>query len=177
MQVLNNRLMKIPIIILFLSVILIPATIGISFGQTSGAISEDESEFSGAVEEKIPRDRAEIMENPPDVLLQLVLRNSDGNLLAYTETKEIMALRPLYLMDYLDDITNKKIIIKEGKQLELIQFEKPEPTVKHRHTTAMYVLMAWVDEENKVLPLMWMNHEAFQVDPGDTMKVYWTFIR
>jgi len=88
-----------------------------------------------------------------------------------------MALRPLYLMDYLDDIPNKKIIIKEGKQLELIQFQKPEPTVRHRHTTAMYVLMAWVDEADEVLPLMWMNHEAFQVDPGDTLEVYWTFIR
>jgi hypothetical protein len=169
--------MNVPIIFLFLSVILVPTTIGISFGQTSGAISEDESELTGDVGAKIPRDRAEIMENPPDVLLQLVLRDSDGNLLAYTETKEIMAMRPLYLMAYLDDITNKKIIIKEGKQLELIQFERPEPTVQHRHTTAMYVLMAWVDQEDKVLPLMWMNHEAFQVDPGDTMKVYWTFIR
>ncbi len=169
--------MNAPIIILFLSIILIPTIIGISFGQTSGAISEDESEFTGSVGEKIPRDRADIMENPPDVLLQLVLRNSDGILLAYTETKEIMAMRPLYLMSYLDDIANKKIIIKEGKQLELIQFEKPEPTVQKRHTTAMYVLMAWVDEEDKVLPILWMNHEAFQVDSGDTMKVYWTFIR
>lgn len=169
--------MKIPIIILFLSVILVPATIGISFAQTSGASSEDGSVSTGAVGEKIPRDRAEIMENPPDVLLQLILRDSDGNLLAYTETKEIMAFRPLYLMSYLDDISNKKIIIKDGKQVELIQFEKPEPTVQHRHTTAMYVLMSWVDEENKVLPLLWMNHEAFQVDPGDTLEVYWTFIR
>ncbi len=169
--------MKIPIIILFLSVILVPATIGISFAQTSGAISEDESELTGAVGAKIPRDRAEIMENPPDVLLQIILRDSDGNLLAYTETKENMAFRPLYLMSYLDDIPNKKIIIKEGKQVELIQFERPEPTVQKSHFTAMYVLMAWVDEENKVLPLLWMNHEAFQVDPGDTMKVYWTFIR
>jgi len=169
--------MNAPIIILFLSIILVPTIIGISFGQTSGAISEDESEFTGLVGEKIPRDRADIMKNPPDVLLQLVLRNSDGNLLAYTETKEIMAMRPLYLMSYLDDIPNKKIIIKEGKKVELIQFERPEPTVQKRHTTAMYVLMAMVDEEDKVLPLMWMNHEAFQVDPGDTMKVYWTFIR
>jgi hypothetical protein len=169
--------MKIPIIILFLAVILVPATIGISFGQSSGAISEDESEFTGAIGEKIPRDRKEIMENPPDILLQLVLRNSDGNLLAYTETKEIMAMRPLYLMDYLDDITNKKIIIKKGKQLELIQFERPEPNIIKRHSTAMYALMAWVDEENKILPILWMNHEAIQVDSGDTMKVYWTIIR
>ena len=169
--------MNVPIIILFLSIILVPTIIGISFGQTSGASSEDGTEFTGSVGEKIPRDRADIMENPPDVLLQLVLRNSDGILLAYTETKEIMAMRPLYLMSYLDDIPNKKIIIKEGKQLELIQFERPEPTVQKRHTTAMYVLMAWVDEEDAALPLLWMNHEAFQVDPGDTMKVYWTFIR
>ena len=134
--------MKIPVIIFFLSVILVPETIGISFAQTYGAISEDESELTGSVGAKIPRDRADIMENPPDVLLQLILRDSDGNLLAYTETKENMAFRPLYLMSYLDDIPNKKIIIKDGKQVELIQFEKPEPTVQHRHTTAMYVLMA-----------------------------------
>jgi len=168
---------KITIIILFLAVILVPTTIGISFAQTSGAISEYESEFPGAVGEKIPRDREEIMENPPEVLLQVILRDSDGNLLAYTETKEVMAMRPLYLMAYLDDRTNKKIISKEGKQLELIQFERPEPTVQKSHFTAMYVLMAWIDEEDKVLPILWMNHEAFQVDSGDTMKVYWTFIR
>ncbi len=169
--------MKIPIIILFLTVILVPATIGISFAQTSGAISEDESELTGAVGAKIPRDRAELMKNPPDVLLQLILRDSEGDLIAYTETKEIMAQRPLYLQRHLDNLEDPKIISKDGKQYELIQFQSPEPIVKHSHATAMYTLMVRVPEETGPIPLLWMNHEAMQVEPGDKMFVYWTFIR
>jgi len=162
---------------LIVVMILVPILVGVSFGQNSGETDVESSELSGTVDEKQTRDRKYLMENPPDVLLQMVLRNSEGDLLAYTETKEIMAQRPLYLQRHLDNIADPKIISKDGKQYELIQFQSPEPIVKHSHATAMYTLMARVPEETGPIPLLWMNHEALQVEPGDKMVVYWTFIR
>lgn len=157
--------------------ILVPILVGVSFGQNSGETDKENSELSEAFDEKQISNRKYLMENPPDVLLQMVLRTSEGDLLAYIETKEIMAQRPLYLHRYLDNIADPKIISKDGKQYELIQFQNHEPIVMHSHATAMYTLMARVPEETGPIPLLWMNHDAMQVEPGDKMIVYWTFIR
>lgn len=148
---------------------------GSDFSETDIDEDLDYSELSGARGIKLAELRKEIMKNPPETLLQLLLRNSDGQLVAYTETKEIMAIRPLYLMEYLDIVLNKEVITMNGNQYELIQWKHNEPTVNKKHSMAMYVLNTRID--GKVTPIMWMNHEAYQVYPGDQLEVYWTVLR
>ena len=146
------------------------------------AIAQNESEdnLTGAVSDaevyqeqtKQPFDTNEI-----EVFLQLVLRNKEGQLLAYIETEEKRGIRPWYLDRYLDKVTDNKIITKDGKRYELIQFEKYEPPAqKSKYSMAMYVLMG-PGAPGKNAALLWMNHDAYQVEPGDKLKVYYTIYR
>jgi len=138
-------------------------------GNSTGAISDAE-EYQKKT--KQPFDTNEI-----EVLLQLVLRNKEGQLLAYVETEEKRSIRPWYLDRYLDKVTDNKIITKDGKRYELIQFEKYEPpAVKSKYSMAMYVLMG-PGAPGKNAALLWMNHDAYQVEPGDRLKVYYTIYR
>ncbi len=144
------------------------------------AQKEPEKKLTGAVSDaevyqektKQPFDTKEIQ-----VLLQLVLRNKEGQLLAYVETEEKRGIRPWYLDRYLDKVTDNKIIFKDGKRYELIQFEKYEPPArKSKYSMAMYVLMG-PGAPGQNAALLWMNHDAYQVEPGDILKVYYTIYR
>jgi len=135
----------------------------------TGAVSDAE-EYQKKT--KQPFDTKEIQ-----VLLQLVLRNKEGQLLAYVETEEKRGIRPWYLDRYLDKVTDNKIIFKDGKRYELIQFEKYEPPArKSKYSMAMYVLMG-PGAPGTNAALLWMNHDAYQVEPGDKLKVYYTIYR
>jgi len=146
------------------------------------AIAQNESEenLTGAVSDA--EEYQEITKKPFDVneievLLQLVLRNKEGQLIAYIETDEKRGIRPWYLDRYLDKVTDNKIITKDGKRYELIQFEKYEPThKKSKYSMAMYVLIG-PGAPNQNVPLLWMNHDAYQVETGDKLKVYYTIYR
>ena len=78
---------------------------------------------------------AEAKENKvyPKVLLQLILRNSDGDLVAYNEGKQITTIKPKWLNPYLDEKPDKKIIIEDGKKLEVIQWQGRTETIKRVH--------------------------------------------
>lgn len=111
----------------------------------------------------------------PEVLLQLQLRNSDGQLFAYIEGTKIVKPRPLLLNKYLDDKPNKKIITKEGKAFELIQWQGRTDRFNKVHSMALFQLKVPIDDEYRNALLI--NHEAYQIQPGDTATVYWTIIR
>ena len=151
--------------------------VGISYGQTR--YGTDDSIVTGAISEQGSIDSkatgAQNAESQPEVLLQLQLRDPMGHLLAYIEGTRIAGIRPALLNQYLDTIPDKQIIMKEGKMYELIQFQRFEPTVIRSHSMAMFLLVAPIDDKNQ--NLLWINHDAFQVEPGDTAKVYWTIIR
>ncbi len=152
---------------------------GISINQALAQNVDDDS-LTGAVsdaEEYTKQTGQPFDYEEVKVFLQLVLRNSEGQLLAYVETEENLAVRPWYLDTYLNTVSDKKIISKDGNRYELIQFERYEPpAVKSYYSMAMYVLIAPGDD-NKNMPVLWMNHEAYQVQPGDQLKVYWTVFR
>ena len=144
------------------------------------AQNEPEENLTGAVsdaEEYQEKTKQPFDTNEIEVLLQLVLRNKEGQLLAYVETEEKRGIRPWYLDRYLDKVTDNKIITKDGKRYELIQFEKYEPpAVKSKYSMAMYVLMG-PGPPGENAALLWMNHDAYQIEPGDKLKVYYTIYR
>ena len=150
-------------IVLVFFLLLGSTLVGISYGQTRYAA--DDSKLTGAKN----------AESLPEVLLQLQLRDPNGHLLVYIEGTRIVNIKPVLLNQYLDTIPGKQIIMKEGKMYELIQFQRPEPTVIRSHSMAMFVLVAPIDDKNQ--NVMTINHDAYQVEPGDTAKVYWTIIR
>lgn len=110
-----------------------------------------------------------------DVLLQLELRNSDGKLISYIEGKKILQIRPVYLNEYLDGLPDKKIVTIQGKQFELIQFEKRIEHVIKYHAFAIYSLQVPVNGE--MTQVLLINNDAYQVAPGDTITPRFTILR
>lgn len=143
--------MKIQIALLIFVMFL--GSIGISYGQDEGATK---------------------VQKGPEVLLQLYLRNSDGQLVGYVEGTRILSIRPLWLDQYLDTQPDKKIISREGKPYELIHFAKVEKFNRF-HSIAMYSLQVLEGEQYESVLLI--NHDAYQIEPGDVLSVYWTIIR
>lgn len=175
--------MKIPIIIGILVFSISITFAGFSYAQDSSKGDSYDLKASGAVslipissdDELNPNEIKQNPKNIPEILVQLILRNSQGELIAYIETTEKFAMRPLYLIDYLDNIKNKQIINKDGKNYLLFQFQGSEPKVKKTHSMAMYALMDRIN--GKPTPIVTMNHDAYQVSPGDQLTVYWTVLR
>ena len=109
------------------------------------------------------------------VLLQLQIRNSEGHLVSYVEGTKIVTIRQIFLNEYLDEKPNKKIIVKEGKNYELIQWQARTEKFNRFHVQAMFQLHIQKDGE-WVTPLT-IIHNGYQVEPGDTITVYWTIMR
>jgi len=109
------------------------------------------------------------------VLLQLQIRNSEGHLVSHVEGTKIVIIRQNLLNEYLDEKPNKKIIVKEGKNYELIQWQARTEKFNKFHVQAMFQLYIQKDGE-WVTPLT-IIHNGYQVEPGDTITVYWTIIR
>ena len=109
------------------------------------------------------------------VLLQLQIRNSEGHLVSYVEGTKIIDIQQNLLNEYLDEKPNKKIIVKEGKNYELIQWQARTEKFNKFHVQAIFQLHIQKDGE-WVTPLR-IIHNGYQVEPGDTITVYWTIMR
>jgi len=109
-----------------------------------------------------------------EILLQLVLRDKDGNLLAYLETTEKIRVRPASLHWFLMEQPNKNYAMIDNEPYEVIHWRTNEtPARKSHYTMAMYVHISKVPDLGRI-NLVVMNHEGYQVEPGDRLKVYWT---
>jgi len=138
--------MKIPIILIF--VMFFGSTlIGYSSGQ--GSPNEDPS--------------------LPEVSLQLVLRNSEGQLVVYVEPS-LKWLRNISLIhEYLDTVNDRNLITKDGKNYEQIQFERIETGFSGQITA--YSL--WY----KGYPVLTFTHDGYMAQTGDVITASWKIIR
>jgi len=109
------------------------------------------------------------------VLLQLQIRNSEGHLVSYVEGTQIAMIRQIFLNEYLDEKPNKKIIVKEGKIYELIQWHARTEKFDKVHAKAIFSL--WIQRDGELVTVLGIIHNAYQVEPGDTITVYWTIMR
>ncbi len=111
----------------------------------------------------------------PQVMLQLELRDSDGNFLTYIEAKQIIAFYPLELNEFLDNQNNKEFLIKDGKAYEKIQWQARTEKFNKQHAWSQFDL--WVPGENEFKRVLTVRHNSYQTQPDDTVTVYWTIIR
>lgn len=112
----------------------------------------------------------------PEILLQLILRNSDGILITYIETDEIRKVHPLELNEFLDNHTQKEIIVKEGEKYEIIQWQEETENLDKKIAYSLFYLLT-SDQDGFPKELVVVGHNSFQIQPGDTLTVYWTIIR
>jgi len=116
-----------------------------------------------------------LVKNPPEVLLQIQLRNSDDKLVAYVEGTKILRINSALLNKHLDSLPSKKIISMDDKNYELFQWQGRTETFTRTHSIAMYALKVPIDGENR--NALTINHEAYQVELGDKISIYWTIMR
>ena len=110
----------------------------------------------------------------PEVMLQLELRDSDGNLLTYIEAKQIIVIYPLELKEFLDK-QPKKLFIKDDKAFEIIQWKGRTENFNTQHAWSQFNL--WVTLQSEPETVLVVRHNSYQTQPGDTIAVYWTIIR
>ncbi len=113
----------------------------------------------------------------PEVMIQLVVRDSNGYFLAYMESEQIIGLDPLELNRFLDNQneTRKEFLIKDDKKYESQQWEVTNNVFDQR---LAYSITRLLDVyENEFVPLLTMRHESYQTQPGDTLRMFWTVIR
>ena len=119
--------------------------------------------------------QSEPTKNNPYVLAQIVLRNPDGKLVGYIETDKELTRNSILLNKYLDDVTNKKTISIHGKNFELIQFSWNRETFSQNHAIGAYSMIPYIDGSYQ--DILELNHDGYQVQPNDSIQVYYTVIR
>jgi hypothetical protein len=111
----------------------------------------------------------------PQVLLQLVVRNSDGILVSYVETNQITGIDPQVLNQFLQTIDNKSIMTIDGKKYEVIHWQGRTERMVKSHAMTGFVL--YVPVGNSYQTALEVLHNSYQVEDGDTIAVYWTVVR
>jgi len=111
----------------------------------------------------------------PEVMLQLELRDSDGNFITYIEAVQIIVIYPLELNEFLDNQNNKEFLIKDDKAYEKIQWQARTEKFTKQHAWSQFNLYSYV--QDKVIPVLTVRHNSYQSQPGDIIKVYWTIVR
>jgi len=113
----------------------------------------------------------------PEVMCQLELRDSNGTLLTYIETEQIIGIDLPRLAVYLDNQnqTNKEFFIKDDKKYENQWWEIKGDAYRDQ---SAYSGTRLVDvSENKFQTLLFMRHDSFQTEPGDTVRIFWSVVR
>jgi len=113
----------------------------------------------------------------PEVLLQVELRDSNGNLVAYIESTQIIAISPSELNIFLDNtkLTHKEFFTKDGIKYEKQQWESGSETYDKKRVITQISILDITDKESVLL--LQMRYDSAQIQPGDTVRNFWTIIR
>ncbi len=111
----------------------------------------------------------------PKVLLQIQVRNSEGNLVIYTEGNQIINWNLPLLHSYLDTIPNKQIIHIDGKKFQLIQWQERTYAMEKRELFSSHLL--WVQTGESWQWVLHILHNGYEVESGDSVLPFWTVIR
>jgi len=133
------------------------------------------SSYSYAQSEWIIPNRTTIL--PAEVMLQLEVRDSNGNLVSYVESEQIIGFRYLELNSFFDNLnqTHKEFFIKDDKKYEILQWETSRDTFPARLAYSVHSILDIY--QNEFIKLLVMRIDAYQTQPGDTLRTFWTVIR
>jgi len=107
-----------------------------------------------------------------EVSVQLVLRNSDGQLVAYLEPTLMYIVNIWGFHSYLDNLeyAEKTIITKDGKNLEMIKFVEYIPFTGSGQYSSYGVVVG------NYQPLLF-RHDGYLTQPGDELFTFWKVVR
>jgi len=122
--------------------------------------------FVGVTQGSILKDYPSFVE----ITLQVQLRDSDGQLVAYYEPTRIWVANSKLTHEYLDIKENKSIISKDGRNLEVIMWEQSESYREGDYETAFGF---YKDGDLAIVDYV----DAFLAEPGDTSSQFWKVVR
>ena len=113
----------------------------------------------------------------PEVLLQIVLRDSNGSLVAYIETEHFYSFNHLELNIFLDNQnqTRKEFFIKDDKKYESQKWETKHDEFSVQRTFSSTILKDVY--QNEFVLVAQMLYDSYQTQPGDTARFFWTVVR
>ena len=104
-----------------------------------------------------------------EITLQIQLRDSEGRLVAYYEPTQVWVNSKL-VHEYLDTKENKSIILKDGKNLEVFEWEQ---TITYRGNELATGFAIYKD--GKLINTSFSN--GFISEPGDVAFQSWRIVR
>jgi len=102
--------------------------------------------------------------------LQVQLRDSDGQLVAYYEPNRMWIADSKLVHEYLDTKENKSIISKDGRNFEVIMWEQSESYRGGELETAY----GFYQDNDLALA---DYGDGFLAEPGDSSSQFWTIVR
>jgi len=108
----------------------------------------------------------------PEVSLQLILRNSDGQLVTYVEPTNMYIINisdTHVFLDQLED-SEKTTIVKEGENFEMIKFVETRTFSDSGHYSSYGLVFG------SYVPLLF-RHDGYLTHPGDTIVASWKIVR
>ena len=111
------------------------------------------------------------------IFVQSTVRNSNGTLVAYLESSKFTDLNMSEMKSFLDfEATqgNDPIIIMDEKKYQVIRRGQSQ-TFSIDGLVASTMLSDSIDGKPTVLARF--AHDGYPVEPGDTLKSMWTFVR
>lgn len=114
-------------------------------------------------------------EPTPYILVQIIHKDSDGNLISYLQSDkmsniDLSALN--FLLDHETSLKQDQIYQSDGKQLQVItrQF-----TLGFDFHDLLGTTRLLVDVNNIEVAAVTLIHDGFRIAPGDTINTIWTF--
>jgi len=131
-------------------IILLSFSVGF-VGVTQGALLKDDPSFV-------------------EISLQIQLRDSDGQLVAYYEPARTWVPNSKLAHEYLDIKENKSIISKDGRNLEVITWEES----KSYRGDELYTAFGFFKDGK---PAVIVFSDGFITEPGDAASQFWKVVR
>ena len=108
------------------------------------------------------------------IFAQTVIRNSDGQLVAYLEANKISVPDFDLLNKYLDTQSPQQTFVDAGQSYDLIHLEFTE---KINRNQVLSKTAFGIVTDNKQIMMAFSDHDGFPVDSGDTITLFWTIVR
>ena len=112
--------------------------------------------------------------NSKFIFAQTVVRNSDGQLIAYLEANKVFVPNSDLLNRHLDKQSPQQTFVEEGQRYDLIHLEFTEK-ISRNHVISKTAFGIVADD--KQIMMAYSDHDGFPVVPGDTLTSIWTIIR
>ncbi len=167
-----NYKMKILITSLIFFTIFCLIVIEYSYAQETGVNATETTQGFENVSSLI--DSAIKFQQPPEVFVQIIFRDSAGTLVGYVEGRpDILVVYSL--IDFLEPRSEKSTIIKIGRSFEIMKYTDRLSWPDIQQVQGGYFLRLTVS--GNTFYGMFFSHEQFPISLGDTGRVMVTVVR